>query len=270
VEQTIFKRLKEMGIGFETRSDTFSGSLPILVMIHGAGGQSQVWQNQTRFLKDSVNAVGLDLPGHGHTRAAKMPNIETYAEWLGNTLKDLFERPVFLMGHSFGGAVVQQTALLYPDLLHGIILVGTGPRLQVAPVFLEGLLNDFEKTVDSIIEFAYASEADVSMVKEGAKLMKTAGAEVVHGDFLACNLFDLRNEVDKIRTPCLIICGDQDKLTPVSLSESLKKLIKGSRFEIVPSAGHMVMIEKYKVLNNYVTGFIKTVIKNVNQCQNEN
>ena len=255
----ILEKLQEMKIGFETRSQAFSDSRPTLVMIHGAGGHSQIWQNQTRLLRDSVNALALDLPGHGKTEPPARNTVEECAHWLSEVLNALFEEPVFLMGHSFGGAIVQQTALLYPDLLHGVILVGTGPRLKVAPVFLEGLLNDFEQIIDSIIEFAYAPEANSSMMREGARLMKEAGSGVVHGDFLACDRFDLRNEVDKIQHPCLIICGDQDKLTPISLSESLNKSIKGSRLEIIPSAGHMVMIEKYEILNDCVTDFIETM-----------
>lgn len=258
MEKMVLKKLKEMKIGFETRSDTFSDLLPTLVMIHGAGGCSQVWQNQTRLLKDSINALALDLPGHGKTEAPAKNTVEACARWLSEVLNALFEKPVFLMGHSFGGAIVQQTALLYPDLFRGVILVGTGPRLKVAPVFLEGLLNDFEKTVDSIVAFAYAPGADRSMIREGARLMKEAGSEVVHGDFLACDRFDLRNEVDKIQHPCLIICGDQDKLAPISLSESLNKSIGGSRLEIIPSAGHTVMIEKYEDLNDCVMDFLET------------
>jgi len=255
----ILKKLQDMKIGFETRSHEFSDSLPTLVMIHGAGGCSQVWQNQTRHLKNSVNALALDLPGHGKTEVPARNTVEACAHWLSEVLNTLFEKPVFLMGHSFGGAIVQQTALLYPDLLRGVILVGTGSRLKVAPAFLEGLLNDFEKTVDTIVAFAYASGADASMIREGARLMKEAGSVVVHGDFLACDRFDLRSEVAKIQHPCLIICGDQDKLTPLSLSDSLNKSIAGSRLEIIPSAGHTVMIEKYEDLNACVMDFLETV-----------
>jgi pimeloyl-ACP methyl ester carboxylesterase len=140
--------------------------------------------------------------------------------------------------------------------MRGIILVGTGPQLQVAPVFLEGLRKNFEKTVDTIMGFAYAPGADSTLIKEGAKLMKEAGASVVYGDFSACDRFDVRNEVGRIKLPCLILCGDEDKLTPPSLSKKLNESIEGSRLEIVPSAGHMVMIENHKAFNDYVLDFV--------------
>ena len=252
----VVKKLKEMGIGFKTGSGDFMTDRPTLVMIHGAGGNSQIWQNQTRLLKGSVNTLALDLPGHGESVGEARSDLDMYAVWLSEVLRAVFDSPPFLMGHSMGGAIVQKVALSDPDLIKGIILVGTGPRLQVAPMFLEGLQKNFDKTINTIMGFAYAAGADTQLIHEGVKLMKAAGGTVVHGDFSACDRFDIRNEVGKITLPCHILCGEEDKLTPPSLSKKLNEAIEGSRLEILPAAGHMVMIENYKAFNDCVLGFI--------------
>jgi pimeloyl-ACP methyl ester carboxylesterase len=80
--------------------------------------------------------------------------------------------------------------------------------------------------------------------------------EVLYGDFLACNRFDLREEVDRIDLPTLVICGEEDELTPVSYSESLHRRIKGSALEIIPGAGHMVMMEAPDPFNRVVQDFV--------------
>jgi pimeloyl-ACP methyl ester carboxylesterase len=255
-----FEKLEDLHIGFETSRRPFIKNYPTLVMIHGAGGSAQNWRSQIHLLKDSLNTLALDLPGHGKTAGPGKASINEYARWLAEILHTLFKEPVFLMGHSLGGAVAQETALLYPKLLKGIILVATGPRLQVAPMFLEGLLNRFEQTVDTIMKYAYGPDADQSMVREGAKLMKTAGSTVVHSNFLACDQFDRRKDLFNIDIPCLIICGDKDRLSPPALSKSLNQLIVGSKLRILPSAGHMVMIESHKEFNKYVRDFIGRII----------
>ena len=248
--------LKRMGIGFKAGSGDFKEDRPTLVMIHGAGGHSQVWQPQTHLLSDSLNTLALDLPRYGESSGEAEYDLDRYAEWLIECLSAVFREPPFLMGHSMGGAIAQKAALLKPDSMRGIILVGTGPRLQVAPAFLEGLRQNFESTVDTLIGFAYASGADSLLIEEGAKLMKEAGSNVVYGDFSACNRFDVRKEVGKIKIPCLILCGDEDKLTPPALSKKLNDVIEGSRLEIVPAAGHMVMIENHQAFNDHVLDFI--------------
>lgn len=252
----ITRKLQELKIGFEAGLAEFRNDLPSLVMIHGAGGSSNVWKAQTHLLKNRCNTFALDLPGHGKTEATSHSDISEYAQWLIDLLLDVFHEKPYLMGHSMGGAIVQTATLSNPELIKGIILVGTGPRLQVAPVFLDGLKNDFEKTVEALLGYAYAPDAEEGLVKEGIRLMKETGPQVVHGDFSACNLFDLRSEVENITTPCLILCGEQDKLTPPALSIKLNRLITNSTLKVLPSAGHMVMIENYRMLNESVSEFI--------------
>ena len=107
--------------------------------------------------------------------------------------------------------------------------------------------------------YAYAPEVDQRLVTEGASLMREAGAAIVHGDFTACNLFDMRERAAQITLPTLILCGEKDQLTPPSLSEKLKTAIEGSRYNIIPSAGHMVMIETPEAFNKSVLDFVQVV-----------
>jgi pimeloyl-ACP methyl ester carboxylesterase len=256
-------KLKEMGIGFRPEEVDVSPDRPTLVMIHGAGGSSQIWQNQVRqsktpsgWLSRSINALALDLPGHGESGGQAMSDIDAYAGWLKEVLSAVCDEPPFVMGHSMGGAIVQKMALSSSDLVKGLILVGTGPRLLVAPVFLKGLQENFHAVVDTIMGAAYGSGADARLIQEGAKLMKAAGAEAAYSDFYACNQFDLRDRVAAIDLPCLILCGSEDKLTPPSLSQKLHASIRKSRMAVIPEAGHMVMIEKFREFNDQVLDFV--------------
>lgn len=252
----VFKQLKTLKIGYRSGSAHFHRKRPSVVMIHGAGGRSQVWQAQIHPLKDSMDTLALDLPGHGETGGHSKNTVTEYAQWLSEVLVGVLPGPVFLMGHSMGGAIVQETALLHPELLKGLILVSTGPKLKVAPAFLEGLSTHFEQTVDRIIGYAYAPDAEPMLIAEGAKWMKAAGPRVLHDDFAACDGFDRSTEVGHIKLPCLIVCGDKDVLSPPALSERLHQAIRESTLNVLPNAGHMVMIESYNAFNDCLRHFI--------------
>jgi pimeloyl-ACP methyl ester carboxylesterase len=225
-------------------------------MVHGAGGRAQIWQNQIVRLDKSINALALDLPGHGDTEGNGRSHISLYAQWLVDILKTIFDQPIFLMGHSMGGAIVQEVAVASPGCLEGIVLVGTGARLKVAPMFLDGLRDNFEETLEAVMGFAYAPETARSIVEQGKEIMIRAGSKVVYNDFLACDRFDSRQVLAQIHLPCLVLCGDKDNLTPLKLSEALKESIEGSTLKIIPDAGHMVMIERYEEMNEAVQDFV--------------
>lgn len=80
--------------------------------------------------------------------------------------------------------------------------------------------------------------------------------EVLYGDYLACDRFDMMNEVEKINHPTLILCGQEDGMTPVKYSQFLLQHIKGSRLEVLPGAGHMVMMEAAETFNEKIGEFI--------------
>ncbi|MEE9612303.1 MAG: alpha/beta hydrolase [Desulfatiglandales bacterium] len=252
----VHEKLRDLNVGYLAGKRGFIEERPTLVMLHGAGGSSRVWQNQISFLDKNLNVLALDLPGHGETEGQGHSSISAYAQWLGEILRVLFDYSVFLMGHSMGGAIVQETVSDRPNALEGIILVGTGARMKVAPMFMDALLNNFEHTVDTFIGYAYSLKTDRSIVDEGGRLMKEAGGSVVYNDFTACDQFDSNKGLIHMNLPCLILCGSEDKLTPPELSESLKKGIKGAILKIVPDAGHMVMVERPKELNESVQEFI--------------
>ena len=252
----LHKKLEDLKIGYLMGDEGLKQGRPTLVMVHGAGGRAQIWQNQIFLLDKRINALALDLPGHGHTAGNGRSHIFEYAQWLVDIVEKIFDYPIFLMGHSMGGAIVQEVAVTSPHCLEGLILVGTGARLKVAPMFLDGLLNNFEQTLEAVMGFAYAPETPRSLIEQGKEIMISAGSNVVYNDFLACDRFDSRQALAQIHKPCLVLCGDKDKLAPLKLSQALIEGIEGSTLKIIPDAGHMVMIERYVETNEAVQDFV--------------
>ena len=233
----------------------------VILFIHGAGGGQYTWSSQKGFFEKHFNPIIIELPGHGESEGEGENEIGKYAEHIHRFLKALNLSKVFLVGHSMGGAIVQTMALKYPEVIKGIVLVGTGVRLKVFPMILNGIKENFEETVRKINQFAFSRKTLLDLIDKGLVGMMRCRPEVLHGDFSACDRFDVTNEVEKVDLSTLILCGDEDELTPVKYSQFLKDRIKGSKLEVIPDAGHMVMMESASAFNETIRGFIAEFIQ---------
>lgn len=237
----------------------FRDGRDFVLFIHGAGGSQLIWSSQKGFFEKHFNPIIIELPGHGESGGEGEEEIGKYAEHIYGFLKALNLPKVFLVGHSMGGAIVQTLALKYPEMIKGIILVGTGARLRVLPMILSGLLENFEETVHKINELHYSQKTSPDMLAKSLERMLDVRPEILHGDYLACDRFDIMKEVEQIKLPTLILCGEEDQLTPVKYSQFLRDHINGSILELIPGSGHMVMMESASAFNEKIRDFISQV-----------
>ncbi len=246
-------------IGYVTGSGGIREGLRTLVLVHGSGGSRLLWNYQRQFFEKSFNVVAVDLPGHGEAGSEGEDSIGAYARHLLNLLRALPGDVYCLFGHSLGGAIIQEFTLLHPQYVEALVLVGTGARLRVLPEILEGIQERFEETVKSICGYAFSKKTSRDLIEKGIETMLQARPVVLHGDFAACDRFDIIGQVGTIRVPALVVCGGDDMLTPPKYAKFLGEKIKGSRVEIIEGAGHMVMIEKPEKFNTRVMEFLQTL-----------
>ena len=227
-----------------------------ILFIHGAGGGQLTWSFQKSFFEKLFYPIIIELPGHGESGGKGEEEIGRYAEHVYAFMRVLNLPKSFLVGHSMGGAIVQTLALNHPEVIKGIVLAGTGARLRVLSSILEGIMSNFEKTIPTITRTAFSRTVAWEFIERGIEQLMQCPPEVLYGDFLACDRFDIMNEVQHINLPTLIVCGSEDELTPVKYSQALHTHIRGSRLEILPGAGHMVMMEAPDSFNEKVKAFI--------------
>ena len=237
---------------------------PFLVFIHGAGGDKSQWEFQRDFFTNKkFGIITISLPGHGDSSPSKEVSIRSYANNLKNFLSEFNIKNFILFGHSMGGAIALQFSVDFPDfqpLL--IILLGTGAKLNVAPVFFDLIQSDFKKAIKMMAEFSYSDKAELTIKEKNYEIITDNGSNILLGDLEACRQFDIREDLSKIEVPTLIICGEEDQMTPLKYSQYLRDNIKDSQLFIIPESGHFSFQEMPDQVNDII---FQTIINRMNK-----
>jgi len=224
-----------------------------LIFLHGSGGMKEAWHYQTKHFPD---ADAIDLPGHpdGEPRTS----VEGYVDWLRGYIHDRGYRDVVLAGHSLGSAIAQLYALMYPQDLKGLILIGGGARLRVHPMYLEMLekAKSDPSMLEGFTEIGWELiDPELREVLERRALEN--GPAVFLNDMLCCDRFDIMERVHEIKIPTLALCGSEDIMTPPKYTEYLAERIAGARAVIVAGGTHMVAAEKPDEVNQAIEDFLE-------------
>jgi len=232
-----------------------------LVFIHGSGDSERIWRSQVHYFGPE-RAFAIDLPGHG-SRADTLPaevSVLDYAREARHIVWDELglDHPI-IAGHSLGGAVALMMGLEYGDDLGGLILIGTGARLRVHPDLLEGARTASDTATRQLKALAFApGHAETmlnDMLAEEQEQVRPAPS-MLYRDLAACNVFECMARLSEISLPTLIICGTEDRLTPVKYSQYLHDHIPGSSLRLIPDAGHYVMREQPQQVNQAIEDWL--------------
>jgi pimeloyl-ACP methyl ester carboxylesterase len=230
-----------------------------IVLVHGAGGSAATWFMQLKGLGDVFRVHALELNGHGESEDRNESDTRhAYLEDVDSVTSEI-SRPI-LGGHSMGGALTQLYALSHPNSVSGIVLIGTGARLRVAPGIFDLLENDFDTYVQALGGFMFDSRADPRLIEASRVEASRCSPEVISRDFRMCDEFDIMREVSHISVPALVIVGESDVMTPPKYSQFLADSIEGAELRIIPEAGHAVMLEQPGMVNSAIKEWAQRLV----------
>lgn len=233
---------------------------PAIIFIHGAGGNNLSWPPEIRRLKEQ-RIYALDLPGHGKSEGIGRQSIADYAQCVLSFMETLKIHKAIFIGHSMGGAIALYLGIHNPSRTLGLGLISTAPRLRVAANLLSD--SSIEATmpvaIKNCVDYSFSSQADHRLKEQAAHRMNEIRCPVLHGDFLACDAYDETSLIGRIKAPTLILCGSEDKMTPARYSEAMHGRIKKSMLQIVPGAGHMVMLEQPQQVAKSLDLFLNSI-----------
>ena len=241
-------------------SNSGNNNLLPVVLIHGAGGNHLFWPSEIRRMS-GFRIFAPDLPGHGRSKGHGLQDVHKYAEKIQDWMDSIkLNRAVFI-GHSMGGAIALTLAHESPNQVLGLGLISTGARLRVHPKLLENskIPQSFPTAVSSIVKDSFSSHASPRLVILSQKRMKEIRPSVLYGDLLACDRFDLIDSISQIKSPTLVVCGQDDQMTPPRYSHFLVDQIQDSELQIIPDAGHMVMLEQPQLVEDILKAFLNHI-----------
>lgn len=229
-----------------------------IVCIHGSGGSRGVWKSQAR-LADERPVVALDLSGHGGSddvdADAGFGALSAYADDVIAVAEET--NATVLVGHSLGGAVALHIALYREFTPDGLVFVGTGARLAVLDDLLAWLDSEFERAVEFLHEPGrFFHDVDDRLVGLSRESMYDCGRAVTERDFRSCHTFDVRDELDEIDAPSLVIVGEHDRLTPIRYHEYLAERIPDCELRVIDDAAHLAMLERPEAFNTALSSFL--------------
>ena len=244
------------------------GNGPLIVFLHGIGGNRTNWQEQLEHVGTQCCAVSWDARGYGASDDPPHPlKFSDYADDLLHLLDHLKAERAHLVGLSMGGMIIQDFSGRYPERVATLALVDTSSGFGGVPEavrqdFLARRLEPLEKGLTpadiapGVVEVLVAKSASPA-VRERLRASLTALRTEPYKQALhAIVTTDFRSVLPRIVVPTVVIVGEEDVVTPPSASEFLVKNIAGATLVKIPGAGHLTNIEKPEAFNAALSEFL--------------
>ncbi len=240
------------------------GEGPPLVFVHGAASDGRLWQPQLA-LADEFTVIAWDEPGAG--RSSDVPadfGLADYADCLAAVIEALALGPAHVAGISWGGTVALELYRHHPALAATLIMVDTYAgwkgslpeeeiRDRVAGARRKLAVEEFDPTLPGLFagdppaEFVSLLEATAAAVRpESLRTQQLLMAEA-----------DQRDLLPRIAVPTLLVWGELDVRSPLSVARQFEQAIPDTELVVIPAAGHVSNLEAPDQFNLAVREFCR-------------
>lgn len=245
------------------------GSGPLVVFLHGIGGNRTNWYGQLDQFGDRFCAVTWDARGYGASDdSPRTLKFSDYADDLNRLLDHLKAERAHLVGLSMGGMILQDFYNRYPQRVATLSLVDTSAGFGVASEeakrdFLARRLDPLEKGLTptdiapGVVEVLAGKNAPEAIRAKLRASISALRVEPYKQALHAIVTTDFRSVLPKITVPTLVIVGEEDVVTPPSASDFLVKNIPGASLVTIPQAGHLTNIEKPEAFRAALRPFLE-------------
>ncbi len=248
-----------------------AGKGPPLVLLHGILGDSRDWRPQLGGLSDDFDVIAWDAPGCGQSSDPPEDGFGTagYADSLIGLINALGVAPVHIAGLSWGGGLALELFDRNPGVVRSLVLADTyaGWRGSLPAEVVEDRLASClkesemapEEFVPGWIPGLIADDAPQALRDEIIAIMSDFHPAGYRAMALAFADVDLRHVLPLIAVPTLLVWGEDDRRSPVSVGRQMCDSIPGARLVVIPGSGHMSNLERPERFNAEVRDFLRTL-----------
>lgn len=238
---------------------------PPLVLVSSLGTDLTMWDPQVPTLSATHRVIRFDLRGHGHSPSPRGPYT---IDELGADLVALLDRlgieRTAVCGISLGGLTALWLAQRHPHRVERVVLANTAARIGTREGWqarADTVRRDGTSAVADVVIERFLSPGFRERAPATAGRLRRRLCELDDEGYAACCLAlaqaDLRERVETVTTPALVIAGTEDGATPVADAGWLDDHLPDSRLVVLPGAGHLSSIEQPKSFTAAVLGFLQ-------------
>lgn len=233
---------------------------PVLVFVHGFGGDEHVWREQVAHFQKKARVITLDLPGHGKS---DKPETEYTMRFFARSVKAVMDAArverAILVGHSMGTPVIRQFDRMYPTRTRALVvvdgmLVPLGTDESRAKMMERFRTGDYRANVEGMFE-GILSKADPALRDE---LKRRAHSVPPHaGMSMFEGMFDPAIwKEDRITVPVLVLNANIPMWTEEYVTR-IRKLAPDLEYQLIDGATHFLMLDKPAEFNQRLEQFLK-------------
>lgn len=249
-----------ISLGYEEVDE--GGQTPV-VFLHGVGSDKSVWAPQLAHFRGQRRAVAFDYPGYGDSDSApEGMTRDDYAAAIFAAMTELGIDSAHICGLSLGGVVAIAMAAAWPRRVASLILADSfASHPDGRGIFDRGVAasGNMRALAESRVDVLLAQPADPKIRSEVVETMARIDPAAYRTGAEAVWLADQTERAAAIRAPTLVLCGSEDRITPLALSATLAKLIPGAAHDLVEGAGHLANLERPTEFNALAGAFIRGV-----------
>jgi len=246
-----------------------AGSGPLVVFLHGIGGNRAHWDDQLAAFAPEFTACAPDVRGYGES--------DDYDGSLafGDLARDVLRvmdhfgaARAHLVGLSLGGRVARDLCLRHPDRVATLVLCNTHPGFDaLAPEQVDAFVRSRQGPLlggkspaelapdlaRNVLGKSASARARERLLASLAALRKDAYLKTLESSVRE----DRGAAVERIAVPTLVVTSDEDTVYPPATAEAMARRIPGARLAVIAGAGHVSNLEQPDAFNDTVLGFLR-------------